>query len=223
MDALFDPDDVLPGRVDALFDRAAEPFDRVDDRFDGTLPPSLRASERPMAIACLRLVTFLPERPLRSLPRFISCIDFSTLVCAFFPYLAMTFSVRSSFIGQNRRKQDMGREKSPYLRGEVGHAACTQDLQPIASSCSATQYFPDDEKEHSNDNDDGKQRNHHQPRSYRTDTSALCACRMQLHRAVRRTILQRSLSRGARRRLVRLQSSGMRNSGQMSSTSSGSM
>jgi hypothetical protein len=27
-----------------------------------------------MAIACLRLLTFLPERPLRSFPRFISCI-----------------------------------------------------------------------------------------------------------------------------------------------------
>ena len=27
----------------------------------GTLPPSRRASLRPMAIACLRLVTFLPS------------------------------------------------------------------------------------------------------------------------------------------------------------------
>jgi hypothetical protein len=56
----------------------------------GTFAPARRASDRPMAIACLRLVTFLPERPLRSLPRFLSCIARLTLRCAFFPYfLAM--------------------------------------------------------------------------------------------------------------------------------------
>ena len=32
-----------------------------------------------MAIACLRLVTFLPDRPLRSVPAFRSCMAFSTL------------------------------------------------------------------------------------------------------------------------------------------------
>jgi hypothetical protein len=47
--------------------------------FDGTLPPSRRASESPMAMACLRLVTFLPEPPLFSVPFFRSCIVFSTL------------------------------------------------------------------------------------------------------------------------------------------------
>jgi hypothetical protein len=50
----------------------------------GTLPPSRRASERPMAMACLRLVTFLPD-PLRSFPRLSSCISVSTLSLAFFP------------------------------------------------------------------------------------------------------------------------------------------
>ncbi len=55
-----------------------------EDFFAGTFPPSRRASESPMAIACLRLVTFFPE-PLRSFPRFISCIDFSTLSCDFLP------------------------------------------------------------------------------------------------------------------------------------------
>ena len=39
-----------------------------DLRF-GTFRPFLRASERPIAIACLRLVTFFPLRPLRSVPR----------------------------------------------------------------------------------------------------------------------------------------------------------
>src|SRR6516164_1260147 len=38
-------------------------------RFLGTFLPSRRASARPIAIACLRLVTFLPLRPLRSVPR----------------------------------------------------------------------------------------------------------------------------------------------------------
>jgi hypothetical protein len=36
--------------------------------FGGTFAPFLRASDRPMAIACFGLVTFLPLRPLFSLP-----------------------------------------------------------------------------------------------------------------------------------------------------------
>ena len=40
-----------------------------DLRRFGTFRPFLRASERPIAIACLRLVTFFPLRPLRSVPR----------------------------------------------------------------------------------------------------------------------------------------------------------
>jgi hypothetical protein len=60
-----------------------------DDFFFGTLPPSRRASERPIAIACLRLFTFFPELPLLSVPCFRSCIAFSTLSDAFFPYFAM--------------------------------------------------------------------------------------------------------------------------------------
>jgi hypothetical protein len=61
--------------------------DFFDDFFDGTLPPSRLASERPMAMACLRLFTFLPERPLFNVPRFISCMFSSTLSDAFVPYL----------------------------------------------------------------------------------------------------------------------------------------
>ena len=51
--------------------------------FAGTLPPSLRASDKPIAIACLRLVTFLPERPLLSLPDFSSCSAAPTFSFAF--------------------------------------------------------------------------------------------------------------------------------------------
>jgi hypothetical protein len=54
-------------------------FDEDDLRF-GTLPPARRASDRPIAIACLRLVTFLPDRPLRKVPRLRSRIVFSTLL-----------------------------------------------------------------------------------------------------------------------------------------------
>jgi len=49
--------------------------------------PSRRASERPIAIACFGLVTFLPLRPLRSLPLFIACISRSTSLPALGLYL----------------------------------------------------------------------------------------------------------------------------------------
>ena len=60
-----------------------EPF------FDGTLAPSFRASDNPIAIACFLLVTFLPERPLFNVPRFRSCIAFSTFLPAFLLYLGI--------------------------------------------------------------------------------------------------------------------------------------
>ena len=52
----------------------------------GTLAPERRASDNPMAIACFRLFTFFPLRPLFSLPRLNSCISRSTLFCALEPY-----------------------------------------------------------------------------------------------------------------------------------------
>jgi hypothetical protein len=54
-------------------------------RFGGTFAPERRASERPMAIACLRLFTFFFERPLRSEPLLRSCRARLTLLPAFFP------------------------------------------------------------------------------------------------------------------------------------------
>ena len=59
------------------------------DFFAGTLPPARRASDNPIAIACLRLFTVFPERPLFNVPRLRSCIAFFTLLAAFFPYLAI--------------------------------------------------------------------------------------------------------------------------------------
>ena len=57
-----------------------EPF------FGGTFFPSRRASDRPMAIACLRLFTFLPERPLFKVPDLRFLIARPTFADAFFEY-----------------------------------------------------------------------------------------------------------------------------------------
>ena len=50
-------------------------------------PPMYDSGHRnsAIAIACLRLVTFLPELPLLSVPRLRLCIALFTLLCAFFP------------------------------------------------------------------------------------------------------------------------------------------
>jgi hypothetical protein len=52
----------------------------------GTLAPSWRASFRPIAIACSRLFTFLPDLPERSVPCLRSCIALSTFCDAPRPY-----------------------------------------------------------------------------------------------------------------------------------------
>jgi hypothetical protein len=55
--------------------------------FFGTFAPALRASERPIAMACLRLVTFFPLRPLFSVPVLRSRMARATLRPAFGLYL----------------------------------------------------------------------------------------------------------------------------------------
>jgi hypothetical protein len=57
--------------------------------FLGTLLPCLRASDKPIAIACFRLVTFFPLRPLFNVPAFFSFITFSTLALAPAEYFAI--------------------------------------------------------------------------------------------------------------------------------------
>jgi hypothetical protein len=59
-----------------------------EDFLRGTLAPARRACESPMAIACLRLFTFFPERPLFNVPLFRSCNAFSTFSADFLPYRA---------------------------------------------------------------------------------------------------------------------------------------
>ena len=57
--------------------------------FLGTFAPFSRASESPIAIACLRLFTLppLPPLPERSVPFFLRCIALLTLLPAALPYL----------------------------------------------------------------------------------------------------------------------------------------
>jgi hypothetical protein len=65
--------------------------DDLREPFRGTLAPFSRASLSPIAIACLRLVTRFPDRPLFSVPRFFRRIADSTLFEADFPYFAMHY------------------------------------------------------------------------------------------------------------------------------------
>jgi hypothetical protein len=71
--------------------------------FFGTFAPAALASERPIAIACLRLRTFRPDRPLLRVPALRSFIARSTLADAFFEYLrAMTFlPLRENNLGES--------------------------------------------------------------------------------------------------------------------------
>jgi hypothetical protein len=80
------------GRLLADLGRAGYFF--LEVRFRGTFPPSRRASLRPIAIACLRLVTFLPD-PERSVPFLRLRIARATFRPARFPYFAMCDSFRA--------------------------------------------------------------------------------------------------------------------------------
>jgi hypothetical protein len=90
LDADLRDDDFADDLRPVDFDDDLRPVDFDDDFFGGTFAPALRASDRPIAIACLRLFTFLPERPLRSSPVLRSCIASRTDDCAFLPYLAIS-------------------------------------------------------------------------------------------------------------------------------------
>jgi hypothetical protein len=78
-----DPDYLLAFRFFAVL--------RFLAAFFGTFLPLALASESPIAIACLRLLTFLPDRPLFKVPALRFFITRSTSADAFFEYLrAMT-------------------------------------------------------------------------------------------------------------------------------------
>jgi hypothetical protein len=58
-----------------------------EDFLGATFLPSRRASESPIAIACLRLLTFRPDRPLFKVPALRFFIARSTVADAAFEYL----------------------------------------------------------------------------------------------------------------------------------------
>ncbi len=62
---------------------------REEDFRLGTLAPERRASDNPIAIACLRLFALLPARPLFSLPRLYSCIALPTFFFELLLYFGM--------------------------------------------------------------------------------------------------------------------------------------
>jgi hypothetical protein len=70
--------------------------------FRGTLAPARRACDNPMAMACLRLFTFLPERPLLKVPRFRSCMAFRTFADAFLLYFAIIIPPFGNYLGMER-------------------------------------------------------------------------------------------------------------------------
>jgi hypothetical protein len=93
-DRFFD-DPFLDPFFEDFFDDFFDDF--FEDPFFGTLAPASRASDKPMAIACFLLVTFLPDLPLFSVPCLRSCIAFSTLSWAFLPYLAIAHPLRLKY------------------------------------------------------------------------------------------------------------------------------
>lgn len=130
--------------------RRAEPFRPRDDvRLEelvpflafGTFAPSRRASDRPIAIACLRLVTFFPERPERSPPRFISCIARWTFFPAFLPYLRPLRRVANLHLASTRG--DHSPERIPRMPDRprravpVGWVGSESNALPRASSAEA--------------------------------------------------------------------------------------
>src|SRR5215472_4865693 len=108
----------------------------------GTLPPALRASDRPIAIACLRLFTVLPERPLFSVPCLRSCIAFSTFSDALLPYAAMKcprFVERGPSPGSRRARTRIACGCSAQADASVRCIACSpcSIIPAIAAACSS--------------------------------------------------------------------------------------
>ena len=73
------------------------------DFFLGTFLPARRASDKPIAMACFRLLTLLPERPIFNVPRLNSCIDFPTFLDAASLYF---FAMTSHASGDDQDQQN---------------------------------------------------------------------------------------------------------------------
>jgi hypothetical protein len=96
----------------------------------GTLAPLLRACDNPIAIACLRLLTLRPDRPLLSVPLLRSLIARPTLADAFLEYLRAMATL--PFKGGNRHVRR--RFRCASIRGPqaISDARLGQDeLRPL--------------------------------------------------------------------------------------------
>lgn len=80
--------------VEAQYSSSQEKSHPQRDAFFGTFAPFLRASDKPMAIACFLLFTTppLPPFPDRKVPCFLRCIALLTVLLAARPYLAIISS-----------------------------------------------------------------------------------------------------------------------------------
>ena len=102
-----------------------------DDRRDGTFAPFFRASLRPMAIACLRLLTLRPE-PLLSVPFFRRRIADSTRFDADFPYFAMCHLTSGGCMDCSRDAAHDG-SKDPPLQ-TIEEATATHNRRGVCQS-----------------------------------------------------------------------------------------
>src|SRR5579863_5203129 len=85
--------------------------------FFGTFWPAARASERPMAIACLRLLTCRPERPLFNVLVLRFFIARSTVLDAFFEYFRAMIALL--WRGTNQRGQRWFLPEASSLRLQI--------------------------------------------------------------------------------------------------------
>jgi hypothetical protein len=86
---------------------------RFFEAFFGTFLPFALASDRPIAIACLRLLTFLPERPLFNVPALRFFIARPTSLDAFFEYLRAIAFLRLPPFGE--KVITGGMQSSPHV------------------------------------------------------------------------------------------------------------
>jgi hypothetical protein len=107
--------------------------------FLGTFAPFLRASERPIAMACLRLFTVPPFPPLPdlSVPLFSRCTALFTDLLAALPYFLpeperLLVAIVPPFIDEKQRKENELRPKNgPFNRKRLSCANFRKVLHPI--------------------------------------------------------------------------------------------
>lgn len=124
----------LAGHLSRRTSRCGHYFLRALFFFFGIFAPALRASDRPIAMACLRLFTFLPDLPLFSVPRFISCMARSTfrllllfLAAMSSPHAALV-SACSSFLRAANCSPSSCKSMSDFLASANIPSACSSSL-----------------------------------------------------------------------------------------------